>query len=160
MARLAEMFPGKTIIGLDWAEPSRDIVEEMRRLRGWKVHGRLFDFFNPDETLEIPAGSAVFTVGALEQTGTGHDRFIDFLMARRPELCLFVEPVLEWYDPGNLIDYLAIRAHETRNFWRGFPARLEQFEKEGRAQVIKRKRSHFGSLVLEGYSQTIWRPVG
>ena len=30
---------------------------------------------------------------------------------------------------------------------------------EGRVEILKRKRSHFGSLYLEGYSQLIWRPV-
>ncbi len=159
VARLAQMFPDKKIIGLDWAEPSCNIVEEMRRIHGWNVEGRLFDFFNPDASLEVPPNSAVLTVGALEQTGTAHPPFIDFLLAKRPELCVFVEPTYDWYDPSSLVDLLAIRAHELRNFWRGFQTRLDSLQALGQAEIIKRKRSFFGSLVLEGYSQTIWRPT-
>lgn len=156
---LAQLFPDKKIVGLDWAEPACDIVNDMRKLNGWNTEGRLFDFFAPDYTLDIPPDSIVFTVGALEQTSTRHGPFIDFLLAKRPELCVFIEPIYEWYDPANLADDLAMRAHVVRNFWKGFPARLHQLQREGRVAIVKEKRADFGSLVLEGYSQTIWRAV-
>jgi hypothetical protein len=156
---LAEMYPGKRIVGLDWAEPACEIVNSMRRLRGWNTEGRQFDFFNPDLTLDIPADSVVFTVGALEQTSSRHGAYIDFLLEKKPKLCVFIEPIYEWYDPANLADHLAIRAHDVRNFWKGFPNRLRQLADEGRLEIIKQKRADFGSLVLEGYSQTIWRPL-
>jgi SAM-dependent methyltransferase len=159
VALLAQMFPGKKIVGLDWAEPSRDLVNEMRRLRGWNTEGRLFDFFNPDESLKITPNSAVLTVGALEQTGTGHAKFIDYLLQQQPALCVFIEPTYDWYDAKNLVDFLAIRIHDLRNFWKGFPERLGQLEKAGKAQIIKQKRAFFGSLLLEGYSQTVWKPL-
>jgi hypothetical protein len=156
---LAQMFPDKKIVGLDWAEPACEIVNSMRRLRGWNTEGRPFDFFKPDHTLDIPPNSIVFTVGALEQTSTRHGAFIDFLLAKKPKLCVFIEPIYEWYDPANLADHLALRAHDLRNFWRGFPGRLQQLAQEGRVEIIKQKRADFGSLVLEGYSQNIWRPL-
>ena len=156
---LAEMFPGRKIVGLDWAEPACEIVNSMRRLRGWNTEGRPFDFFHPDHSLDFPADSVVFTVGALEQTSTRHDAFIDFLLAKKPKLCVFIEPIYEWYDPSNLADHLAIRAHDLRNFWTGFPGRLQQLARDGRVEIIKQKRADFGSLVLEGYSQIIWRPL-
>jgi len=159
IAFLAQLYPEKKIVGLDWAEPACEIVNSMRKLRGWNVEGRQFDFFNPDHSLEIPGDSIVFTVGALEQTSTRHGAFIDFLLTKKPKLCVFIEPIYEWYDPANLADYCAIRAHEVRNFWRGFPPRLQQLAQEGRVEIIKQKRSDFGSLVLEGYSQNIWRPI-
>ena len=159
VAFLAQLYPKKKIFGLDWAEPACEIVNSMRKLRGWNVEGRQFDFFNPDHSLEIPGDSIVFTVGALEQTSTRHGAFIDFLLTKKPKLCVFIEPIYEWYDPANLADYCAIRAHEVRNFWRGFPPRLQQLAQEGRVEIIKQKRSDFGSLVLEGYSQNIWRPI-
>jgi hypothetical protein len=133
------------------AEPACEIVNSMRRLRGWNTEGRPFDFFHPDHSLDFPADSVVFTVGALEQTSTRHDAFIDFLLAKKPKLCVFIEPIYEWYDPSNLADHLAIRAHDLRNFWKGFPGRLQQLAREGRVEIIKQKRADFG-LVLEGYS--------
>jgi hypothetical protein len=156
---LAQMFPEKKIVGLDWAEPACDIVNNMHRLRGWNTEGRVFDFFKPDDSLDIPPDSIVFTVGALEQTSTRHGPFIDFLLAKRPKLCVFIEPIYDWYDPANLADHLAIRAHDVRNFWKGFPSRLQQLANDGKVEIIKQKRADFGSLVLEGYSQTIWRPL-
>ena len=50
---LAQMFPDKKIVGLDWAEPSCEIVNNMHRLRGWNTEGRLFDFYHPDYDIEI-----------------------------------------------------------------------------------------------------------
>jgi hypothetical protein len=159
VAMLAQMYPQKRIVGLDWAKPACDIVDEMRRLRGWNTEGRLFDFFSPDPSLRFPPNSAVLTVGALEQTGTEHGAFIDFILARKPALCVFIEPIYDWYDPDNLVDYLALWIHDVRNFWKGFPERLAALQAQGRVEIVKRKRSFFGSLLLEGYSQTIWRPA-
>lgn len=159
VALLAEMYPKTRVVGLDWAEASCAIVEKIRALRGMNVVGMRFDFFQPDASLEMPPNSAVLTLGALEQTGTKHGPFIDFLLAKRPRLCVFIEPVYERYDPANPVDLLAMRAHELRDFWRGFPSRLASLAKAGRAEIVKEKRSFFGSLVLEGYSQTIWRPL-
>ena len=159
VALLAQMFPEKRIVGLDWAEPACEIVNSMRRLRGWNVVGRQFDFFNPDHSLDVPPNSVVFTVGALEQTSMRHGAFIDFLLEKKPKLCVFIEPIRDWYDPANLADHLAIRAHDVRNFWKGFPERLKELAQTGRAEIIKQKRADFGSLVLEGYSQNIWRPL-
>jgi len=160
VATLARMYPDAAITGLDWVQPPVDIITQLHEIHGLNARGRLFDFFNPDYTLDIPSGSAVLTVGALEQTGMNNAVFLDFLMKKRPALVVHVEPIYEWYDPNNLIDYTAIRSHEVRNFWRGYPDRLTDLEANGQIEIIKKKRSHFGSLVLEGYSQLIWRPKG
>jgi SAM-dependent methyltransferase len=158
VAELARLFPGTAIHGLDWAEPAVEIVEDLRQRHGLNTHGRLFDFFHPDGSLELTANSAVLTIGALEQTGTEFQPFLDFVLACKPRLCCHIEPIVEWYDPASLVDHTAIRAHEVRNFWRGFPAALAALERQGRVRVHKTKRSGFGSLVLEGYSQLIWSP--
>jgi len=159
VARLAELYPAATVHGLDWAEPSVEIVENLRAVKGLKTHGHLFDFFKPEYSVEIPPNSVVVTVGALEQTGDNNAKFLEFLMAKRPKLVVHVEPTYDWYDPNNLVDPLAIAAHELRNFWRGYHERLGKLQADGKVEILKTKRANFGSLVLEGYSQTIWRPV-
>jgi SAM-dependent methyltransferase len=158
VAELARLYPGTTIHGLDWAEPSVEIVADLRRRHGLDTHGRLFDFFHPDHSLELPANSAVLTIGALEQTGTAFQPFLDFLLAKRPRCCFHIEPIYEWYDPADLVDYTAQRAHAARNFWRGFPQALARLEAAGEIVIHRTKRAHFGSLVLEGFSQLIWSP--
>jgi hypothetical protein len=156
---LAQMYPDKKIIGLDWAEPSCEIVNNMHRLRGWNTEGRLFDFFKPDYDVDIPPGSAVMTFAALEQISDKFGPFVDFLLAKRPKLCVFVEPIYEWYDDGNFIDHLAMRAHDIRNFLKGMAGALHGLAREGRIEIIKEHRVEFGSLLHEAYSQIIWRPV-
>lgn len=160
VAYLAKQFPNARIVGLDWAAPAVEIVEALRTRHGFNTVGRHFDFFHPDDSLEIPRGSALFTVGALEQTGTQWNAFFEFVQRKKPACCFHVEPIYEWYDHENsLVDYTAWKAHETRNFWRGFPAKVLELEKQGKAEILKSKRSNFGSLVIEGYSQLIWRPL-
>ena len=159
VAKLAEMFPEKVIYGLDWAQPSVDIVESLRTLRGMRTQGASFDFFHPDEKFEFPPNSAVVTVGAMEQTGTSWQAFLDFLIRKGPARVHHIEPIFEWYDPTELVDYTALKAHEARNFWRGYPTRLLELEQAGKVAIHNSKRAHFGSLVLEGYSQLIWSPI-
>jgi hypothetical protein len=159
LAALARMYPDKKYIGLDWATPAADIVDEMARAYGWDMQGRIFDFFHPDAAMRIEEGGLVFTLGALEQTGGNSEPFLQYLLAAMPALVVNIEPVYEWYDDAVLVDYAAMRFHAVRNYWRGFPARLRELEREGRIEILKMKRSYFGSLYLEGYSQIIWRPV-
>ena len=71
---LAQMFPKKKIVGLDWAEPSCEIVNNMHRLHGWNTEGRLFDFYKPDYAIDIPADSVVMTFAALEQISDSLER--------------------------------------------------------------------------------------
>lgn len=159
VARLSEMYPDAVVHGLDWALPSVQIVEKLRTKNGLNTQGHLFDFFEPDENIEIPPNSVVLTIGALEQTGYRNSKFLDFLVDKRPALVVHIEPTFDWYDESSLIDYLAITAHELRNFWRGYHEKLHQLEEQGRVNILKTKRADFGSLVLEGYSQTIWQPT-
>jgi len=155
----AQMFPNKKVTGLDWAEPSVEIVENMRKLNGWNTQGRLFDFYKPDESVEIPEGSVVLTFAALEQISDKPGAFIDFLLRKKPKRVVHLEPIYDWYDPANFIDHLAMRAHETRNFLRELVGTLHKLRDQGKVEILKEHRVEFGSLLHEGYSQLIWRPL-
>ena len=158
LAALAMLYPDKRYVGLDWTAASTEIVDEMAQAYGWNMKGQRFDFFHPDKGVKIDEGSTVFTVGALEQTGRNHEAYLEYLFDMSPGLCVNIEPIVEWYDENQLVDYAAIRFHKARRYWEGFPARLKELERQGRVEILKTKRSYFGSLYLEGYSQTIWRP--
>lgn len=155
---LARANAGARVVGLDWADASCEIAERLRAATGLRIEGRRFDFFHPDAALEIPDNSAVLTVGALEQTGTDHVAFIDFLVRKRPRLCVHVEPIVEWYDADDLVDYAAIRFMQVRRYLAGLPATLARLEAEGKIEILTERRAHFGSLFIEGYSQLMWRP--
>jgi len=159
LAALAQIDPGRHYVGLDWAAPSAEIVNRMGTHFGWNMQGRIFDFFNPDQSLDVPANSAFVTIGGLEQTGTNWGAFFDFIRAKRPACVLHIEPISEWYDDTKLFDYTALRFHHARNYGVGYVDWVEDLASRGEAEIIKRKRSDFGSLFLEGYSQLIWRPL-
>lgn len=158
LARLAAMYPDKRYVGLDWAQASAEIADELGRRNGWSMRGRVFDFFHPDPGLVIESDAAVLTVGALEQTGSGWLGFMDFLMEARPSVCVHVEPIVEWYKPDTWLDKAAIRFHDARGYWRGFPAWLYQRKQSGSIKVLRERRAGFGSLYIEGYSQVVWAP--
>ena len=159
LVALATLYPNKKVIGLDWASTSRDIVNELAANYDWDMQGLLFDFFDPDENVKIADSSAIMTIGALEQSGCNYEPFLQYLLDASPKLCVHIEPFVEWYDEDNLIDYAAIKFHKARKYWEGFPDRLKELESEGKVEILKKNRSFFGSLYIEGYSQLIWRPV-
>ncbi len=159
LAVLAELYPDRSIVGLDWASASQDIIREMSRVHGWRLEGRNFDFFSPDRNVIIAKNSVVLTIGGLEQTGSNHGAFIEYLLAMGPKLVIHIEPICEWYAEDNLLDYAAMKYHRSRNYLEGLPELLKRHEDAGRLQVIKRQRSYFGSLYHDGYSQLIWKPI-
>jgi hypothetical protein len=158
VATLAEIFPEKKIVGLDWTRASKKIIDKLAKVHGWNVEGRIFDFFKPDRTLELAENSAVLTIAALEQTGRRYEPFLSYILKAAPSICVNIEPICEWYDESNLVDYLAIMFHRRRGYWENFPKRLKELEKGGKVEILKSKRSYFGSLFIEAYSQIIWRP--
>jgi SAM-dependent methyltransferase len=159
IATLADLYPDKEIHGLDWAEASKEILEEMRRVHGLNIFGHVFDFFHPDQNLRIAPNSAVVTIGGLEQTGTNYEEFLQYILDSAPALVVHVEPIVEWYDSTNPIDHVAVRFHRKRKYLEGYLDRLYDLENSGRIEILKKKRAFFGSLYLEGWSQLIWKPV-
>ncbi len=86
----------------------------------------------------------------MEQTGARWRPFLDFLLRTKPAMCFHIEPIVEWYDPGDMVDWSAIKVHEARGFWKGFVNEVTP---------VRKHRTGFGSLLLEGYSQFQWDPA-
>jgi hypothetical protein len=160
LAIIADLFPEKRLYGLDWAESSVELVNEIAKSCGYNMSGVLFDMFNPDKNLSIPDNSIFITMNSLEQLGDKHEQLIQFCIRKKPLLCINSEPFLELYDENNLIDYLAIKYHEKRNYLKNYITRLKQLEDENKIKTIKTHRIPFGSLYHEGYSLFIWKPLG
>ena len=148
LAFLAHEFPDKYICGFDWATASIEIANELADVFPNILGGCAFDFFDPPLAYGFPLNTAVLTIGALEQTGTRWRPFKDFLLRAKPAACFHIEPVIGLYDPSNLVDYTAIKIHEKRGFWRPNNFAIDRTQ----------HRTGFGSLLLEGYSQMIWKP--
>lgn len=159
LVALAEMFPDKTLFGLDWAKSSVDLVNKIGAVKELRLTGQQFDFFSPDHSLSLEKNSAVLTVCALEQIGKDYQPFMQYLREQKPQLCVHVEPIYELYDEDNLLDYLAMRYHSDRGYLGGFLPYLQNLEVHQEVEIIKVKRMYFGSLYHEGYTCVIWKPL-
>lgn len=159
LVELAQLFPHKKYHGLDYAAASAKIVDEIAKSYGWNITGHGFDMESPDHGLAMEKTSMAFTNGAIEQLAGRFEAFIQFLLVKKPALCVHVEPVLELYDETVLFDYLAIKFHKKRGYTQGLLPRLEELEKNGKIKIEKVKRIYFGSLLMEGYSYIVWRPL-
>jgi len=158
LLRFGEFNSDINLIGLDWATSSQNIIQNINELGiNNKIKGYNFDFFNPDYQIDIPESSAVFTCNALEQIGENYKDFIDFLLVKKPDICINFEPIPELLDKDSLVDQLCVMYSEKRNYLKGYLSYLEQLESEGKIEIILKKRLFGGSLYLEGYPSVIWK---
>jgi len=147
------------IVGLDWAESSQKIINEIKnRTNITNIEGRKFDFFNPDKRLEIGNAAVIYTIAALEQVGKNHEEFINYLLHQKPSLCFHLEPIEELMDRGDLLQYLSVEYIKRRNYLQGFMSRLRELEDRGIVEILEAKRTKVGQLFMEGYSLVVWRP--
>jgi hypothetical protein len=121
------------------------------------VRGILFDLFNPDTSIDLGSDDGVFTIGALEQLGTGYEAFLSFLLQRRPRICVHMETMNEFYDRESIEDYIALRYTRQRGYLWGFLERLRVLERTGTIRIHDVRRT-FGSQYHEGYSFVVWSP--
>lgn len=159
LVALCDVNPNIQMIGLDWAEHSLALVKEIASTQQLKLDSQKFDFYEPDKHFSLDPTGIALTVCALEQIGTQFKPFVNYLLEQKPKLCVHIEPIYEFYDPDNLLDYLAMQYHEKRNYLRGFWPYLQELESQGRILVHQSKRLHFGSLFHEAYNFVIWEPL-
>ncbi len=159
LVMLAQMFPEKNLYGLDWASASQQIMSELSRKYGWKIKGHQFDLFNPDQNFDLADNNAVLTMTSLEQLGDKHGPLLDYLLRQAPTLCISVEPLLELYEEGNLLDYLAIKYHQRRGYLKHYLTALMQLEQENKVEILCVQRSYFGGFFNESYSVVVWKPI-
>lgn len=157
MVALAQQYPNKAIHALDWVEPSLRIFELLRQKHGFSIQGHLFDLANPDPQFLLAPRSAVITVGALEQLGNRFNPFLEFLLSRKPDICLHVETLYEVYDQEDFFDWLGAQYLEKRGYLRGFLASLRELEARKQIEILKVQRT-FGCVYHDGYNYVAWRP--
>jgi transketolase len=157
LVKLAKLFPEKKLYGLDWSDASCDIVNKIAISQNLNLTGILFDMYSPDYQLDIDKGNAVFTIGAMEQLGKNFESFLQFLLEKKPSICINIETIYELYDQRVLFDYVAAKYLERRGYLQGYLSRLRQLEVEGKIEIIKIQRT-FGSLYHDGYSYIVWKP--
>ena len=158
LVAMAQQFPDKRLLGLDWAASAVELVNNIAQQYGFNLTGRLFDLFNPDDSLHLEKGAAAVTFGALEQLGDGFEAFLQYLLRQKPAVCINVEPLVDLYDKDNLVDYIAVKHHKVRNLLQGYLPRLKQLDEQGRIRIERVQRVSFGGMFIEGWSYVVWRP--
>jgi len=158
LAEIASLYPEKQLHGLDWVSGPKEIINHMQKQHGYKMTGYIFNMLEPDRSLHLKPGSAILAMGALEQIGTNFEPFLQFILEQKPALFVHVDSILEWYDENSLMDHLAAKFCRKRKYLEGYLPRLEQLEKEGKIEILKKWRSPLGSFFLDSSSVIIWRP--
>ena len=160
LLRAREQFPELELWGLDWARSSQELINRIALdNQDKKLHSQHFDYFNPDHSILLEKGAAVFTIASLEQTGENFVEFIDYLLKNRPSLVVHVEPIGEMLDSDHLLDNLSIRYFRKRGYLKGLSDHLEALREAGLIEIIQQQRSFVGSFYIDGYSVIAWRPI-
>lgn len=160
LVMLSEIFPDMRLEGCDWARPSQEILSiaaaELKR----DIKGVRFNMLSLEgrDAVTIDPDTAVITMHALEQLGTGYGPMLAYLREQRPALCLHLEPIFELYDPYDPFDRLAIDYHRKRNYLDGYLTAVRALADDGGAEILEQRRLGFGSAFHEGYSLLVWRP--
>ena len=134
------------LFGLDWTISSQNIINEINQLGiNTKIKGYNFDYFNPDYNINIPEKSAIFTCASLEQIHDNYKEFVDYLIAKKPDICIHFEPSAELLDENNLVDKLSIMYFNKRKYLKNYLTYLRQLEKENKIEILLSQRIFVGS---------------
>lgn len=161
LLRARRYNPKARLVGLDWTRASQAIISAIVDSKlDDNIEGRYFDFYHPDYAWYFIPNNGVLTVAALEQIGDKFEPFLQFLLAKRPRICVHIEPIEELMDQNNLIDSLSIWYCRKRNYLRGFLTRLRQLQDQGKVDILLEQRTYSGSFFIEGHSLVVWSPKG
>lgn len=157
LLRFGKFNSEANLIGLDWTAASQNIIKEINDLGiNNKITGYNFDYFKPDYNIDIAPNSAIFTCASLEQIGNNYKEFVDYLLAKQPDLCIHFEPEADILDKNSLVDKLSVMYFNKRKYLNGFLTYLNQLQDEGKIEIIT-KRLYGGSYFIEGYPAIIWK---
>ncbi len=155
---LAKLFPGKKLIGCDWVKSSSKIIEFLSESLSLPIQAQEFNMLNckGQENINSCNKTAFITTHSMEQLGENYNKFLEFIVRKRPGICLHIEPIIELYDSKNLYDYLAMEYHKKRNYLSGFLPKLLEWQKDKKIEIQTLQRLNFGSLFHEGYTLIAW----
>lgn len=159
---LSDILPDAHLIASDWSPPSQGIVKAIADYKERKIKPACFNMLTLEgwDDLEIDSDSAILTVHALEQLGGNCGPLLQKLLAAKPKLCVHLEPVEEFYeDDKTLFDYLGQKFHTARNYLQGWLSALEKHERDGKVQIIDKRRLAFGDRYHEAYNVISWKPL-
>ena len=159
LIRLKKYDENINVFGTDWTTSSQKIIENINHILNMDIKGINLDFFNPDYNIEIPKNSAIYTIASLEQIGDEFGKIVDFMIEKKPSICIHMEPIDELLDKDILVDNLSIKYFRKRNYLNGFLPYLESLEEKNKIKILKKQRIFSGSYFIEGHSLIVWKPL-
>lgn len=154
---LARMFPLKKLWGLDWTKASVEIACKLGQLLDVDISGHIFDMSSPVE-VPIAEGSALVTIHAMEQLGEDFEPLLEFIFMTKPGLVVHYEPVVEFYNEDNLLDFLAIKYSRKRKYLSGYYTALKSLQNDKKIEILDAWRPYLGGVIHES-SLIVWRPI-
>ena len=157
---LGGLFPSKHLHARDLTASAVEIANILRDEFGSNiVDSSQFNFITPDEAQHLEENSAVYTFSALEQIGDRYGDFVEYLISENPGVVIHLEPINEFYDEDNLVDWIAKEFHENRHYLNGYFNYLSKLEKEKRIKIIFYRRTEVGGWNHESNSIIVWKPM-
>ena len=158
MVELAKIFPNKKLFASDFVSSSVNLLKLVSKRRKINMKSFKFNMAKPNKKLKFNNNFAIYTSGALEQlSGKIHD-FIDFVYNSKPKIVLHVEPAPQFYNTSKLVDFTGDFFQRKRKYTDNLLDYLMKMEKKNKIKIIKKMKSPFGSLMIEGYNFIAWRP--
>ena len=146
--------------GFDWAQSAVEFINLMRQHGKIQAAASQFDFFNPPKGYRLAKNSHIYTVAALEQTGSNFKPWVDYILTQKPKLVAHIEPIVELLDPEhNVLDYLCAQYFLKRNYLNGYLNYLKLLVSQGKIILQEVIRTKTGSMFIEGYSVVVWSPM-
>lgn len=158
MVELSKIFPDKNLYASDFVPTSVNLLKLVSKKKKMKMKCFQFDMAKPNKKLEIKEGSAIYTSGALEQLSGKIYDFINFTLSKKPKIVIHVEPAPQFYDTKKLVDFTADFFQRKRGYTDNLLDYLTLLERKKKIKIIKKMKSPFGSLMIEGYNFIAWRP--
>lgn len=160
LLRARRYNPKAHFVGLDWAKTSQSIISEIAASGiDMNIEGRHFNFYAPDYSMDFAPNSGILTVAALEQIGEQFEPFLQFLLRKKPAVCVHLEPIDELMNQNHLLDRLSVLYCRKRNYLNGFLTKLRQLQDQGQVKIHREQRTYTGSFFIEGHSLVVWSPV-
>lgn len=153
----AGIYPEKKLVGTDFVQSAVDLIAEVGREKGIKLHSEIFNMLEPNQEFKLDRGAGVLTFGALEQLAGQLDNVFDYFLEQSAGIFVHVEPAIELYDDTVLEDYLASLFQGRRGYSAGLISKLKNMEKNGIIELLECRRLGFGSLMMEGYNLFVWK---
>jgi hypothetical protein len=155
---LSEMFPQSNLCGFDWTKASTELAKHLYEHLGRPISAKRFDMLAPSPEIKLEPNSAIVTIHALEQIGTKHEQLISFLLKAKPAIVVHCEPIIEFYDETNLLDYLAFVYSKKRTYLDGFQTALQKLHDDGVIEILESRRPELGGVIHEA-SLIVWKPI-